>query len=121
MINAALFFTINTIILFFLSTILENFKVENISTAILFLIVLTFLNWTIIPLLKFLTLPINLISLGLISFLLNLFGLWLATALVEGISITSSGLEFFFTLLIISISLSIVSPAIRNFLEKFTF
>src|SRR6056297_2413328 len=123
MIDAALFFTINTIILFILSNILDSFEVDSILASIAFLIVLTVLNWTIVPVLKLLSLPINLLLFGLVGFFINLLALWLAVEVVAGIKISSEtqGLEYFFTLLIISISLSIISPAVRKMLESFSF
>ena len=120
MIDAALFFTINTLILFLLSNTLKNFTVENISAALLFLVILTILNWTIVPVLKFLSLPINILLFGLAGFFINILALWIAVSLVDGIDIkSSSGLNYFLTLLITSISLSIISPSLRRMIESF--
>lgn len=121
MIDAALFFTINTIILFILSNVLDNFSVGSILASIAFLIVLTVLNWTIVPVLRFLSMPINLLLFGLVGFLINIVSLWMAVEAVDQITIEAEGLEYFFTLLIISISLSVISPSVRKMLESFSF
>jgi putative membrane protein len=121
MIDSALFFAINTIILMILSAFLKNFNVDSIFASLIFLLVLTFLNWTIVPILKFLSLPINLLLFGLVGFFINLMALWIAVEIVPGIDITASGLEYFLNLLVISICLSVISPSLKRMLESFNF
>ncbi len=116
MIRATLFFVINILLLFLLSNLLDNFQLSSILSGVVFLFVLTFLDWTLLPLLKLFSLPINLLTFGFIGWLINLFGIWLASILVNGIDFDGNSVEFFFSLVLVSLVLSVVSPAVRGLL-----
>jgi len=49
----------------------DSFPIDKIGEAAAFILVLTLLNWTLIPVLKFMTLPLNFLTLGLIGILIN--------------------------------------------------
>lgn len=80
---------------------------QNITTLILASFVLTLLQKIAKPVLKILFLPINVVTLGLFSLVINVFILWLATYLVPGFRIENMVffgvyLNQFFSLLLIS-------------------
>ncbi len=59
------------IVLGFAELFKSGFPIQGIGQAAVFIVVLTALNWTLIPILKFMTLPLNILTLGLIGILLN--------------------------------------------------
>ena len=91
----------------------------NIITLIIASIVLTLLQKVAKPILKVLFLPINVVTLGLFSLVINVFLLWLATYLVPGFQIQSMilfGLHLgkFGSLMVISFIISFI----QNLLSK---
>ncbi|NCN06951.1 MAG: phage holin family protein [Candidatus Pacebacteria bacterium] len=82
-------FILTLITLFILSWLLPTITFASITTLIIAGVVLTLLNSVVKPVLKLLLLPINLITFGLFSIVLNAGLLWLALALVPGFYIDS--------------------------------
>lgn len=64
-----------------------GFTVEGFYTALIVALILGLLNITIKPILFILTLPINILTLGLFSFVLNAFMLWFVASFVQGFTI----------------------------------
>lgn len=83
--------------------------VESFSTAIIFALVLAFLNAIVKPLIIILTLPITVITLGLFLLVVNVLVILLADHFVSGINI-----DGFFWALIFGFLLAIVSSLIQN-------
>lgn len=80
----------NSFSIFFLSQILPGVKVSGgIITYILGGLALTFLFIVLRPILNILSLPLNILTLGMFSFLTNIIIFYLLTVLVAGITITS--------------------------------
>ena len=71
-----------------LAWLLPNVSYTDWLTLIIFGVVLTLINSIVKPILKLLTFPINFVTFGLFSLVLNTFLLWLALYLVPGFSIT---------------------------------
>ncbi len=80
-------FVRTAITLFILSWFFPLISVANWSTLIIASLVLTVLYVLIRPILKLLFLPINVITLGLFSSVINIFLLWFTTYLVPGFEI----------------------------------
>ena len=86
---------------------LPNVGYSDYLTLILAGVVMTLLEKTIKPILKFLFLPINIVTLGFFSIIINVFILWLVTYFVPGFNIEPMiifglPLNQFFTLLFVS-------------------
>lgn len=80
--------------------------VEDAGSVLLFALVLGVLNALVRPILLFFTLPLNLLTLGLFTFVVNAFVFWLATRLPLGVSVggAAGGLEgAFFAALVVSV------------------
>ena len=93
----------------------------NTMTLILAGVVITLLNLTIRPLLKILFLPINLLTLGLFNWLINIGLLYVALWLVPGfyigeISLFGWELSRFWSLVAFSFALSLTSSLISSVL-----
>lgn len=59
-------------------------KVDSFKTALLAALVLAVINALVRPIVLLLTLPINFLTLGLFTFLVNAFTLWLVSLIVPG-------------------------------------
>lgn len=103
--------------IFILAWLLPSVSYLNITTLIIASIVLTVLQQIVRPALKILFLPINLITLGFFSWVINVLIMWLAVALVPGFHIdkvTLFGMQFggIFSLLIVSFLLGLIQSII---------
>jgi len=82
---------INALCLLALPYLLGGVHIQGLSTALVVALLLGLLNTVIRPLLIILTLPINLLTLGLFTFVINGVLFWLVARFVEGFSVTSFG------------------------------
>lgn len=69
-------------------TLFSSVYISNFPTALIAAIVLGLINSSIRPILSLLSLPLNLLTLGLFSFVVNGVCFWLAGALVPGFSVS---------------------------------
>lgn len=93
--------------------ILPGIYVRDLWGAVIAALVLAILNTILRPILFFLTLPLNILTLGLFTLILNGFMLYLVDGLVDGIAIAS----FFWTVLA-SLCISLVSWAINSMIGE---
>jgi len=110
---------ITAITLAILAWALPSISYVNVVALILASIVLTLLQRVIKPILKILFLPINIVTLGLFSVVINVFILWLATFLVPGLEIqpmTIGGLALgeFGSLLVISFVIGFLQAILKK-------
>ncbi len=104
-----------------LSWLLPGLTVTNTVTLILAGIVLSLLNATLRPFLKILFLPINLVTLGLFGWLINVLVLYVAMWLVPGFRIEPFmlfGWQFnqFWSVVVVSFGLSVLSTFLSGLL-----
>lgn len=87
---------INASALFMLTQILPGVKVSGgLTTFVLGGFVLCILFKVLKPILSIISLPLNILTLGLASFLINVVLFYIATALIPGISISAFTLQGF--------------------------
>ncbi len=96
---------INTVALLAVARIAAGIHVENIAAALIAALVLGLLNVFLKPILVFVTLPLNILSLGLFTFIINGFVLFLAAKIVRGFSIAGFWSAFWGALIFSVISL----------------
>ena len=84
--------------------ILPGVVISSFSSALVAALVLGLLNAFVRPILLFLTLPINILTLGLFTFVINALVILLASDLVPGFKV-----DGFLTALIFSIVLSLIN------------
>ena len=106
--NFILRLLISGIIAYVLAKILSGVHISDITTAIIFALVLACLNAIVKPILVLLTLPITVVTLGLFLFVINALIILLADKLLDGIRI-----DGFWWALIFSIILSVFSSALN--------
>ncbi len=74
--------------LFLAASIVPGFAVDGIYSAIIVAVVLGILNLTLRPILLLLTLPLNLLTFGLFSFVVNAGLIWFVASFIEGFTIS---------------------------------
>lgn len=62
-------------------------SIDNLNDTILFGIIVGLVNAILVPILTLLTIPLNILTLGLFSLLINAFTYWLASEISLGVSI----------------------------------
>lgn len=68
--------------------LVPGIKIESFTTALLAAVVLGVLNTFLKPILLLLTLPVNLLTFGLFSWVISAFVLWFAGKLVPGFEVS---------------------------------
>jgi len=82
---------INALCLLALPWLMSSVQVSGFGAALVAALVIGLLNALIRPVLLVLTLPINLLTLGLFTFVLNGLMFWLAARVLEGFSVAGFG------------------------------
>lgn len=113
---------IKALAFWYLSTELfpDTFIIDGgLSSYVMLALVFGFLNTFLLPVLKILTIPIRFITLGLFSFVLNGFLLWLTKAIVNFLAIATIHIEIegWFTYFMAGLLLSIISTTLQWILK----
>jgi len=66
---------------------IPGLEIKDLTDAIIFGIILGFINAFIRPIISFLTLPITMLTLGLFALVINAFTFWLASEISYGVHI----------------------------------
>ncbi len=85
--NIVIALILNALALLATAYIVPGFHVANFTSAILAAIVLGVVNTFIKPILSLISLPLTVITLGLFSFVINAVVLFIAAAVVRGLTI----------------------------------
>lgn len=80
---------INALALLVITQVLPGFEVESVYYAFIAALILGLINAVIRPVLLILTLPINIITLGLFSFIINALLIWFVSSFIQGFYIDS--------------------------------
>ena len=79
---------VNGVVFWLLAKFTPALVVENTRSLVLVVLALTLVNLTIKPVLKLITLPLNILTLGLFSWAYTLVALYLAILAIPGVYIT---------------------------------
>jgi len=104
---AILRWVINALILMLIPYIVPGVSVESFFAALVVAVVLAVVNALIRPILLIFTLPINILTLGLLTLVINGLMFWLVSAIVKGFYITNFTAAFLAALVYSAISLLI--------------
>lgn len=99
---------INALALYVVSKILPGIALVDFWSAMVAVVVIGLVNALVKPLFLLLTLPLNLLTLGLFTFIINALMLWLASNFTPGFKVDGFG-----TALLGSILLSVVSTLLH--------
>lgn len=91
--------------------LLPGVVVRDVGSALLAAFFLGLFNITIKPLLLLFTLPINILTLGLFTLVINAFMVWLAGAVVSGVTVAG-----FFTSIAAAVIISILNLTLESIL-----
>ncbi|MGE4385248.1 MAG: phage holin family protein [Endomicrobiaceae bacterium] len=104
---------VNIFALFMVSNIVNGITIDKWETLIVSAVVLSFINVFLKPVIKFITLPINILSLGIFTLFINAFLLYFVEKLVKGFYIANFSSAFIGALL-----LSIIYMLLETFVIK---
>jgi putative membrane protein len=107
--NLIIRLVINALIILLVAYLIPGIAVQGFYTALIVAIVLGIISVTLKPLLLILTLPINLLTLGLFTFVINALLLWFTASIVKGFEVTG-----FISALIGSLLISILQIVVRR-------
>ncbi len=79
---------INALLLLLIAYLLQGIEVANLYVAFLAAAILGLVNALIRPIIILVTLPINLLTLGLFTLVINAFLFWFVASFLEGFAIT---------------------------------
>jgi putative membrane protein len=82
--------------------------------ALVLAVILALLNLLIRPIIFVLTLPINFVTLGLFSLVINAFLVWLAAYIVPGFSVSGFWSAFFFAIVLALVNMVFGSKFLRG-------
>ncbi|PHV10961.1 phage holin family protein [Chitinimonas sp. BJB300] len=82
---------INAVSLLLLTYFMPSIQVASFGSALLIALVLGLVNVMLRPVLLLLTLPVNLLTLGLFTFVVNGFCFWLVAEVLKGFTVPSFG------------------------------
>lgn len=80
--------------------LLPNVSVDSFVTALIVAVVLGLVNAVLKPILIILTLPVNVLTLGLFTLVINAFLVWLAQLIVPGFDISNFGWAMLFAIVL---------------------
>jgi len=101
---------INAVAVAITAYLLPNVQIDGFLTAILVAAVLGIINTFIKPVIQLLTLPINILTLGLLTFIINGLFILLASNVIDGFTVVG-----FLWAIIFSIVLSVISSILGAF------
>jgi putative membrane protein len=103
---------VNAIALYIVAYLVPGVHLANFWTALVAVVVIGLINALVKPILLLLTLPINILTLGLFTFVLNAILLLLAAYVIPGFTI-----DGFLTAFVASILLSIISTILHTLVK----
>lgn len=109
MISLLVHWMMSSFILLLMAKFMPGLHVAGFGVALMAVFVLSMVNALIAPILNLLALPINLLTLGLFSFVINAGLFWLAAAVVPGFEVNN-----FITALIASALLALLTGITHN-------
>jgi putative membrane protein len=102
-----------TVVILLSSILIPGIKVDELSTAVIAAALLGIINIFIRPILIILTLPLNIITLGFFTFIINAFLLKLVTCFVSGFEIQN-----FLSALLCALLISVVNWITNHFIAN---
>lgn len=95
---------LNAIALLLVTRVVPGVTVDGFYAALIVALVLGIVNALIRPILIFLTLPINIVTLGLFTFVINALLFWFVSTFVKGFNVSGFVAAFWGALLLWAVS-----------------
>lgn len=96
-------------VIMFTAWLIPGISVDNFWTAMVVCVVITLINFFLKPIIELISLPVNFLTLGLFSFVINALLLWFAGYITPGFSV-----DGFLSALLGSIILAVFIGVIYN-------
>lgn len=103
---------ITTLAIFALPFFVAGISVQSILTAVIVAACLVFLNLIVKPIITILTLPLNILTLGLFSIIINGAFFWFVAQIIKGFTV-----ESFTAAIIGAFVISVVTWIINHFID----
>ena len=113
MLRLLLHWILNAVALLVVSRLVPGFHVENVTTALIAVIVIGLLNATLGLILKIVTFPLAVLTLGIFFLVINALILRFASGLVPGFYVTTFGAAF-----IGAVALAVVHMIFGSFTKR---
>jgi putative membrane protein len=104
---------LSALALMLVAYIIPGIELSNFYIALITAVIIGLLNLFIRPILVLITLPINIITLGLFTFILNALLFWFAASFIDGFSVSGFWAAFFGALVF-----SVISSILSNLAKK---
>lgn len=117
MIRIILYFIINIACFYLMDRFFPSVSIKSWASTAIFLVVLAAINWSVVPIIKFLTAPLNFLTLGLLGIIINIIALASAVNLSGAFVINASGVRYLIILAVISFTLSIAQGITNKLTE----
>lgn len=95
---------LNALALLLVTRVVPGVTVDGFYSALIVALVLGVVNALIRPILIFLTLPINILTLGLFTFVINALMFWFVSTLVKGFQVSGFAAAFWGALVLWAVS-----------------
>lgn len=106
---------INAVALIITSYLVKGFHIADFPTALVAAIIIGIINTFIKPILLILTAPINLLTLGLFTFVINAIVLWLASLFLNGGLIIEGKISGIVAAIVLSVVSTVLSILLKDF------
>jgi putative membrane protein len=88
--NFILHITLLALIIYFaIPEFIDGISIDSGKTALVTALLFAFINFTIKPIINVITLPLNVLSLGLFGFLVNILLFWFVGSIIDGFVVTN--------------------------------
>ncbi len=104
---------LNALVLMLTTYIVPGFVVENFYSALVTALVLALLNVIVKPILIIFTLPINILTLGLFTLIINGLLFWFMASFIKGLDITN-----FWSAILAALVYSVISVIISYLIDS---
>lgn len=108
---------VNVLSLLALDHYLDNFAMDDWTSGLVFVLALTLVNWTVVPIIKLLAFPITFLTLGLFNLVINFAAVWFVADNIKGIEVTGVTGDKALTMAIIAVTTSVASHVARKLVE----
>jgi len=80
---------LSLVVYYLLPELVSGISIGGFRSAIIAAVLFSFINIAVKPILRIITLPLNLISFGLFGLLVNVFLFWFVASVIDGFSVAS--------------------------------
>lgn len=108
---------LNAVALWITAYVVPGFEISDPTSALIAAVVIGFINAFVRPVLLFMTAPVNVVTLGLFTFVINAAVLWLAAQIVPGFAVGTL-LETILAAVILSFVSTLLAQLLKDLTKK---